>query len=88
MELCLDCVWNGPILMNSHNLKITAMQGNVLNPKSKPQAPSPKPLRKEMNFNNATYDVLWRVPDSGLGSTGVPCCAITDASCKRPEAWA
>ncbi|CAK9011429.1 unnamed protein product [Durusdinium trenchii] len=37
----------------------------------------------EMNFNNATYDVLWRVPDGGLGSTGVPCCAITDSSCKR-----
>ena len=36
-----------------------------------------------MNFNNATYDVLWRVPDGGLGSTGVPCCAITDSSCKR-----
>ncbi|CAJ1427901.1 unnamed protein product, partial [Effrenium voratum] len=37
----------------------------------------------EMNFNNATYDVLWRVPDTGLGSTGVPCCAITSSSCER-----
>eukprot|EP00397_Hematodinium_sp_SG-2012_P045211 GEMP01050698.1.p1 GENE.GEMP01050698.1~~GEMP01050698.1.p1 ORF type:complete len:437 (+),score=60.93 GEMP01050698.1:74-1384(+) len=27
----------------------------------------------EVNFWNATYDVLWRGPDSGLGSIGVPC---------------
>merc|ERR1712113_532120 len=27
----------------------------------------------EMNFLNATYDVLWRSPDTGLGSVGVPC---------------
>ena len=38
---------------------------------------------QEMNFNNATYDVLWRVPDGGLGSTGVPCCSITDSACER-----
>ena len=34
-----------------------------------------------MNFNNATYDVLWQVPDGGLNSTGVPCCSIHE--CKR-----
>eukprot|EP00933_Yihiella_yeosuensis_P074466 TRINITY_DN83409_c0_g1_i1.p1 TRINITY_DN83409_c0_g1~~TRINITY_DN83409_c0_g1_i1.p1 ORF type:complete len:313 (+),score=37.86 TRINITY_DN83409_c0_g1_i1:101-1039(+) len=34
-----------------------------------------------MNFNNATYDVLWRAPDGGLGSVGVPCCS--DNKCER-----
>eukprot|EP01059_Diplonema_ambulator_P025260 TRINITY_DN42289_c0_g1_i1.p1 TRINITY_DN42289_c0_g1~~TRINITY_DN42289_c0_g1_i1.p1 ORF type:complete len:462 (+),score=147.26 TRINITY_DN42289_c0_g1_i1:40-1425(+) len=27
----------------------------------------------EMNARNATYDVLWRVPDGGMNSIGVPC---------------
>ena len=27
----------------------------------------------EMNARNATYDVLWRVPDQGMRSVGVPC---------------
>eukprot|EP00746_Dinoflagellata_sp_MGD_P022297 gnl/MRDRNA2_/MRDRNA2_152125_c0_seq1.p1 gnl/MRDRNA2_/MRDRNA2_152125_c0~~gnl/MRDRNA2_/MRDRNA2_152125_c0_seq1.p1 ORF type:complete len:505 (-),score=49.62 gnl/MRDRNA2_/MRDRNA2_152125_c0_seq1:23-1537(-) len=35
----------------------------------------------EMNFLNATYDVLWRAADSGIGSTGVPCCS--DNTCTR-----
>jgi len=35
----------------------------------------------EMNYNNATYDVLWRAPDGGIGSTGVPCCV--DNKCER-----
>jgi len=34
-----------------------------------------------MNYLNATYDVLWRAADTGLGSTGVPCC--DDNSCSR-----
>lgn len=35
----------------------------------------------EMNYKSATYDVLWRAPDGGLGSVGVPCCP--DDSCPR-----
>ena len=27
----------------------------------------------EMNVRNATYDVMWRVPDGGMNSSGVPC---------------
>ena len=27
----------------------------------------------EMNCRNATYDILWRVPDGGMNSKGVPC---------------
>jgi len=35
----------------------------------------------ETNYNNATFDVLWRAPDGGLGSVGVPCCS--DNKCTR-----
>lgn len=35
----------------------------------------------EINFLNATYDVLWRSADEGLGSVGVPCCS--DNTCAR-----
>ena len=33
----------------------------------------------EMSVRNATYDVLWRVPDGGFASVGVPCNASVGA---------
>ena len=40
-----------------------------------------------MDARNATYDVLWRVPDKGLNSIGVPCYGTSSVVGKKNQSF-